>query len=176
MDYRLFIAIDPPDEIRSALHDLCTGLEKVRWMPLDQIHLTIRFIGPGDGALIDDMCHNLSIYEFEPFELRVRGTGHFPPRGEPKVIWAGLEPSESLKRLYNGVNNSLVPCGIEREGRKFSPHITLGRLKHERPGAVGQWLSRTASYRSQPFKVDSFHLYTSRLNPQGAIHEKLASF
>lgn len=176
MQYRLFISVDPPDDIRYEIHELCTGLERIRWTPEEQIHLTMRFIGPGDAHLVEDMCEELSEIPFDPFEIAVRGTGHFPLRGEPKVLWAGIEPSEELKTLYRNISTALTRCGIPREGRNFMPHITLGRLKRERIHTLGQWLSRTSTYSCGPFPVEKFHLYTSRLRPEGAIHEKLASF
>jgi len=176
MDYRLFIAIDLPETVREELSRLCCSLEKIRWVSEEQFHLTLRFIGRGDGALVRDLCDRLSILETQPFFLSLQGTGCFPPGGDPKILWAGLEQSVPLSKLYRQIQKELVLCGIEREGRKFIPHITLGRLKGEPLLNVGQWLSRTSSFKTEDFEVDSFHLYTSQLYPEGAVHNKLASF
>ncbi|MBB6480196.1 RNA 2',3'-cyclic phosphodiesterase [Spirochaeta isovalerica] len=176
MDYRLFVAIDLPDAVRDELSVLCRHLERVRWTPQDQFHLTLRFIGRGDGALVRDLCEQLSSLEPDPFSLILAGTGYFPPRGMPNILWAGVQPSDQLKKLYRRVDEALFYCGVKREGRKFAPHITLGRLTGEPHDAVGEWLAGTASFRSSSFDVRSFHLYTSRLTSRGALHTKLASF
>lgn len=176
MEYRLFISIDPPEIIRKEMEKIYRNLQKVRWSPDSQLHLTLRFIGRGDELLIRDLVDVLDSIDFDPFTLQIRGTGHFPLRGKPQILWAGLEPSDQLIRLYKDIENALVQCGIKREGRRFHPHITLGRLKGESVHSVGEWLTATSTFRSSPFPVNSFHLYNSRLNPDGAIHEKLVSF
>jgi len=100
MCFRLFLAIDPPVEIRNILHSICYGLDAVKWTAEDQIHLTLRFIGAADGLLLDDICHKLSEMESSSFSLKIKGVGYFPPRGEPKVLWAGLDESPQLKKLH----------------------------------------------------------------------------
>ena len=176
MMYRLFIAIDLPENVRRQIRTICTGLEHVKWVSDEQSHLTLRFIGEADGLLLEDLCRTLSELEADSFSLQIQGTGYFPPRREPKVLWAGLKESPELKKLYGKINKALVSCGIMREKRKFTPHITLGRIKGESSQSVAVYLNRHHRFKSPPFTVDQYHLYTSRLTPRGAIHEKLASF
>lgn len=176
MSYRLFIAIDPPQAVRRKISSICRGPEYVRWMSEEQIHLTIRFIGEADGLLLDSICSELSKLEIRSFRLKVKGVGHFPPRGEPKVIWAGLTESASLIKMYGKISSSLAECGIKRESRKFAPHITLGRVRGGAAVEIARYLEAHHNFRSDSFGVNCFHLYTSRLTPEGAIHEKVASF
>jgi RNA 2',3'-cyclic 3'-phosphodiesterase len=176
MNYRLFLAIDPPVEIRNLIYSICRGPESVKWVKEDQIHLTVRFIGDADGHLLDDICSNLSELVSPAFTLKMRGVGHFPPHGEPKVLWAGIDDSPLLIKLYGKINKSLLDCGIERDQRKFAPHITLGRNKGGPSQAIAEYLLRNTRFKSDLFNVNQYHLYSSRLTPKGAIHEKLASF
>lgn len=176
MSYRLFLAIDLPEKTRESLFELCSGITKVRWMPIEQFHLTIRFIGDSSKMMVEDICEALEDFTFEPFDLTIKDTGYFPPGGDPKVLWTGIESNQTLKKLYKNINTSLTKCGIAREGRKFHPHITLGRVKGESLSSLGDWLSATSRFQSDPIRIDSFHLYNSRLTPDGAIHDKLCSF
>ena len=93
---RLFIAIDLPDTIKKNLETMFFGIPGARWVAPDQIHLTVRFIGDVDGALYLDIKNELEEVSISPFDIRLKGVGHFPPRGMPRVLWVGLDKNESL--------------------------------------------------------------------------------
>jgi 2'-5' RNA ligase len=176
MKYRLFLAIDPPELIRKSLISLCSGLENIKWVSEEQIHLTLRFIGDADGSVLQDIVSALSSLEIQSFLLKPAGVGFFPPKGTPKVLWAGLETNAELVKMYRSVNNALETYGLEKEHRKFYPHLTLGRIKEESTDSIADYLSRNNNFHSQSFPVNEYHLYTSHLTAKGAIHEKIASF
>ncbi len=168
---RLFVAVPMPEEIAEELDRLCEGLPGVRWTDLDDFHLTLRFIGEVDQATFCDIGEALMSVSLPPFELRLRGIGHFPPRGEPHTLWAGVEDPEPVRRLRRAVERALEEAGIEPERRKFVPHVTLGRVKEPLPPSrFASFLCRTALFRSSAFTVSGFTLYSSWLRPEGALH------
>ena len=101
----------------------------------------------------------------------MKGVGHFPPRGAPRIIWAGLEKSETLMFLRKKIDTALLQIGVTPEKRKFSPHITLARLKNTPPQKVARFLSGNGLFSQEPFQVEDFKLYSSTLTPKGAIHK-----
>ncbi len=129
MNKRLFVAIDPPQQIRDHLALLCCGLPGARWTPPEQFHLTLSFIGEVDGSTFLDIREALAEISVPQFSLQLQGVGFFPPRGQPRVIWAGIEKSEPLHLLQRKITTRLFQRGLEPDNRKFSPHITLARLQ-----------------------------------------------
>lgn len=173
---RLFVALPIDPEIRRRLAELGGTIPGSRPVPEDQIHLTLRFIGEVDAALFHDVREQLHGLRAGPLQLTVRGTGHFPPRGNPRVVWAGIEPAGQVIILRNRVNTILSVCGIAPEQRKFHPHITLARLRDCSPKRVADFLAGNALLQSPEFTVDRVHLYSSRLTADGAIHRLEGSY
>lgn len=173
---RLFIAIDLPESVKQEMARLCCGLPGARWVGTEQLHLTLRFIGEVDGGLFRDIRERLVEVRSEPFTLQLDGVGFFPPRGKPRVIWVGLKKSSELLQLRCRIESCLVAIGLEREGRKFSPHITLARLKNTPPVKVGRFLENHNLFLSRTWTVDEFFLYSSQLGRNGAIHRVEAGY
>lgn len=175
MTKRLFIAIPFPADIITALHALQHGITKARWLPEQQLHLTLRFLGDVDETSFEPLQEELGRIQLPPFSLAVAGTGAFPPRGLPRVLWAGLSPSPPLLSLARQVEEQVVAAGFPREHRPYSPHITLGRLTSANPAEVRHYLEEHRSFALPSFAVERFILYGSRLTPKGAIHTPLSS-
>jgi hypothetical protein len=97
--YRLFVALDFPEQVRLELGRLCFGLKGAKWMTEDQLHLTVRFIGEVDGAVFRDIKEALQTVTAEPFDLELRGIGFFPPKRNPEILWVGTEKNPSLDHL-----------------------------------------------------------------------------
>ncbi|HZR82157.1 MAG TPA: RNA 2',3'-cyclic phosphodiesterase [Candidatus Binatia bacterium] len=173
---RLFVSIELPDDVKEALRRVCCDVPGARWLEPDEMHLTLRFIGEVDGLVFHDIADALDDVRGEPFPLEVRGVGHFPPRGEPHVLWAGIEKSDALVDLRNRVEAAVVRAGVAPEGRKFSPHLTLARLKATPQRAVGSFLAMNGLLRCDPFTVRDFHLYSSQLSAKRAVHRCEASY
>jgi RNA 2',3'-cyclic 3'-phosphodiesterase len=174
--FRLFVALDLPEEIRDELHAMAFGLPGARWVEKAQIHLTLRFIGEVDGAAFQDIKDALAGIHARPFSMRLKGVGHFPPRKEPRVLWVGVEDNSNLLQLRNRVERALVGAGLEPEHRKFAPHITLARLKDTPLGKLTNFLAGNALYASKSFEVSEFHLYLSRLTAKEAIHTREVTY
>ena len=168
---RLFIAVDLPAEIKNNLESMSYGIPGAKWIDPQQIHLTVRFIGEVDGTTFLDIKTALEQVSLEPFSMALKGVGHFPPRGKPRVLWVGIEQSEPLQSLKSRIDRILATVGLQPEGRKFSPHITLARLKNSPIDKVADFLAGNGLFSQEPFEIKDFKLYSSTLTPKGAIHK-----
>lgn len=174
---RLFVAIDLPDTVKTSLEPLARGLGDVRWTTADQQHLTLRFIGEINNGQANDIADALSLVPGLPFELQLKGIGHFPPRGEPRVIWTGIAKNAELKALKRRIDQALKQAGTERDPQKYTPHVTLARLRRPPTQAgLATYLMRHSLYQSPPFTVSGFQLYSSWLNPDGPDYQLEASY
>jgi 2'-5' RNA ligase len=167
---RLFVAIALPEAVEERLSMISCGLPGARWLSAGQHHLTLRFIGELDSSRFLDVREALAAVRAEPFSLQLQGTGFFPPRKKPQVLWVGVEKNEQLLRLRNRVESVLVAAGLAPEQRKFAPHITLARLKKTPSVRLGRYLEAHSMFFLPPFQVQEFRLYTSVLSPGGAKH------
>ncbi|MDF1614203.1 RNA 2',3'-cyclic phosphodiesterase [Desulfurivibrio dismutans] len=175
--YRLFTAIDLPPELAARLAAMGFGLPGARWLPEDQLHLTLRFIGEVDGGRFYEIREALADVRAEPFTMHLQGFGCFPPRGPARILWAGVEPTAPVAALYRKVENVLVRQGLaDPEKRKFAPHVTVARLQQPPKSRLGNFLAGNNLYRSEEFTVNQFHLYSSQLTNKGAIHYLEASY
>ena len=167
---RLFVAIDLPAHIRERLSPICCGLPGARWVDPDRMHLTLRFIGDVDSTVFNDVREALTEVRSSPFSIQLEGVGFFPPRRQPRVVWVGVKKNEQLVQLRNRVESVLVRAGLEPEGRKYSPHITLARLNNTPAAKIGAFLAHNGLFMTEEFPVNEFLLYSSVLNSKGAKH------
>ncbi len=174
--YRLFVAVDLPEEEKRAVAAIGHKLGGARRVPVDQIHLTLRFIGEADENQFAAIKGALAGISAVPFPLALLGVGHFPPGRHPRVLWVGIETSEPLLQLQQEVELALANVGIAPDERRFSPHITIARLKDTPPGAVLALEERHQGFACAPFQVTEFYLYSSILTRDGAIHKREATY
>jgi 2'-5' RNA ligase len=167
---RLFIALCLDESTRQLLGGLGRNIPGARTVPAEQLHLTLRFIGDVDGAVFHDIKEQLCLLQSPPVTFCIKGVGHFPPRGNPRVLWAGIEPAGAVIMLRNRVNTVLSRCGIQKEQRKFHPHITLARLNRSPAGRVARFLSANSLLELPAATVDTVTLFSSKLTNKGAIH------
>jgi 2'-5' RNA ligase len=166
---RLFTALALPDPVADSLLALEAGVPGARWQRREQLHLTLRFIGEVDGrdaASIDDALATISA---PAFTMELKGVGSFGGR-VPRDLWAGVRASEPLVHLHRKIESALQRIGLEPDGRKFTPHVTLARLKGAHNGTVADYLTDHALYASAPFPVNVFILYSSKLTSNGSIY------
>lgn len=173
---RLFVAIDLPDEVKASLIGFTRELPVAKWVGPEELHLTLRFIGEVAQETCSLIKSALSRVSFEAFPLTLRGVGHFPPGKHPRVLWVGMDPGNTLIRLQQEVELALIDAGIAPDERRFSPHITLARLKETAPGMVLRFETTHAALACAPFQVTEFILFSSVLTHQGAIHSKEAVY
>jgi len=178
---RTFIAVEISKAIRAEIQAIRERLKKiqanVKWVEQDNTHLTIKFIGDVGPDQVPAICSAIekAAGAARQFDIEIRGVGTFSRR-RPSVLWVGVEdPSEELARLHVELENALHKLGIEKENRKFSPHITMGRVrggKNIRELLEGLDAQRTAHLGTS--RVESLILFESKLTPQGPIYSRLA--
>ncbi len=173
---RLFVAIRFPESVAEQLEDIAYGLPGAGWLPAEQYHLTLRFIGDPGTLTVSDLDAALRTVRAEAFHFDLKGSGHFPLRGAPEVVWAGVDSNEALSRLRNRVEAALTRAGVPPEGRKFHPHVTLARVKDAQERDIAAWQARTGLFRLPDIPVQEFHLFSSVLKPHGAEHTVEATY
>ena len=173
---RLFVAIDLPEEMKKEIAGISGNLPGARWVPGALLHLTLRFIGDVDESTLQAVKTALAMARCLPFTLRLKGVGHFPPGKQPRVLWVGVEESRPLLVLQKGVEAALIAAGIAPDERRFSPHITIARLKETPLPPVAAFEERYGNFLAGPFPGGTFHLYSSTLTREGAIHTREATF
>lgn len=167
---RLFVAAELPEAVKERLAGISYGLPGAAWVPPEQMHLTLRFLGEVEDGLFRDIREALGGLRSPSFYLTLKGLGHFPKRGDPEVLWAGVAENPELVRLRNRIESLLVKRGAEPEARKFHPHVTLARVKEARAPWIGQYLIDNALFAVHDIPIQGFGLWSSRLQPDGAEH------
>lgn len=184
---RAFIAIDLPEPIQESIEKQTArlrqslGNEIVRWVPLKNMHLTLKFLGNISASHLDFLKQMLAqTADTHPqFDLQIGGIGSFPNSKRPRVIWAGIHAPADLTSLQRAVETGAIRLGYEKEERPFSPHLTLGRVRQNLDPAalqtVGAALNTIQVGKIGSAKIDSIHLYKSELNSNGSVYAKLFS-
>lgn len=184
---RAFIAVELPGEVASFLARLQDDLRKreqapVKWVHPESIHLTLKFLGNIDARKVDAIAAAISgaAKGIGPLRLRLGAPGAFPNLRAPRVICIGLEgQTEELSNLHRNIDSALVPLGFSPEKRRFSPHLTLGRVRDK--AAPNEWrllgeaVSTLKVETSLAFEAMAVSLMRSTLTREGAIYDRLAS-
>ena len=126
---RLFVAIPIPEDIRLWLHNLRGGVPGARWVAPENYHLSLRFIGELDHGLAADIDVALSQVRAPAFSVELSGVGYFGKGAKARTLWAGVAPCDALGHLQTKIEAALTQTGLPEERRKYSPHVTVARLK-----------------------------------------------
>lgn len=181
---RLFVAVDLPAEVKSALSELRDAWQKkiptARWSKPENMHLTLRFIGANVPAeKVEPIKSALAGIRADRFNLSLARLGRFPPseKKAPRVLWAGIMRNDGLDALHAAVETALNSAGFAPENRSFNPHITLARLKTHKPTPEADSFLRAGSdFKTDAFRVDEFLLYESQLTPQGPRYAHIGHY
>jgi 2'-5' RNA ligase len=180
---RLFIATSFPETVTRDLNDRVaatkTKFPPASWVRPHSQHLTFAFLGEQDESLIDKLAPPLESHfsGVAKFTAMLRGCGFFPNQQRARVGWVGLEPEEPFDEIARVVRDIVRHSGVELDRADFRPHLTLMRMRESWPPASIDLFERTLrDYRSEPFVVDKVTLYSSQLNPKGAIHTPVRVF
>lgn len=180
---RLFIAvrIETSEKLLELLASFRKELKeaKIRWTDPGSYHITLAFLGDTRENQIPAICTMLkaACSQGSAFELRLKGAGVFRNNRDPRVLWARLEHSAELDSLFIAVSSGLKAEGIGLEDRPFSPHLTLGRVKHiPDTKALETLITRYSSTEIQVQHVDELILYESILRPEGPVYKPLGIY
>jgi 2'-5' RNA ligase len=158
---RLFTGIEIPPDIADRLAMLRGGLPNARWIDRDNYHLTLRFIGDVDRRVAEDVAESLDRVRRPVFSLRLTGVSALGTK-RPHAIVAMAEPTAALIELQAEHERILQRIGLPPEGRKYTPHVTLARLRHGHPRDIAEYLTLRGGFFAQPFAVERFVLFSSR--------------
>lgn len=167
---RLFVGIQIPAELRQRMAMLATPIDGARWVPEENLHITVRFIGDIPEDVAEDLAAALHGVKAPAFQVAIAGAGHFETRKRVRALWLDIERNEALQALHDRVDGTLVRSGLAPEGRRYKPHVTLARLKEARPATVRDWLAANGMFRAVPFLADKFVLFSSHLGRKGSIY------
>lgn len=167
---RLFTAIELPEPLRARLAALCVGIDGARWVPPENLHLTLRFIGEIDEGVAHDVVDALDRITAPGFPLTLAGAGHFESGRKVRSLWVGIERNDALVLLQTRIESALKRAGLPPDARRFTPHVTLARLNNGAREPVARWLAANSLFRALPFTVERFALYSSFLGRSGSIY------
>ncbi len=178
---RLFTALDLSPEVLAALGNASARLRplaKLRWSPVENLHITTKFIGELPEERLDEARAALGgLAAREAFPVRVSGLGWFPDARNPRVLWAGIQGGEALTNLARDTGAALERIGVSSETKAYAPHLTLARGgRMAMNGALLQEVQRGSGAEFGEFTAERFWLYESRLAPGGSVYTKLSAF
>lgn len=179
---RCFVAIELPDDALrriTALQRRHATLDRaVRWSRPEQMHLTLKFLGEVPDADVPRVCEAVATAtaKHSPFPLAVRGCGCFPPGGSARILWVGIdEPTGALARLQTGCEQALADLGYPPEGRAFTAHVTVARVRDPRASReVRAAATAEAAFDAGEPSVREVVVFESRLAPAGAQYVAVA--
>jgi len=182
---RAFIAIDLTPEIRQHLEQVSAQLKErlesapVRWVPVDNIHLTLKFLGDVSLANLEILKKMLQteVAGHHAFEISVGGVGAFPSPRHARVIWVGVEAPPELAAIQRGIESSMARLGYAREDRPFTAHLTLGRVSRNATSRDSHLICDALDAVKVGFlgvaNVIAVQLYRSDLKPSGAVYTRI---
>jgi len=182
---RSFIAIDLPESLYTPLDQISENLQgklkdmPIRWVPVPNIHLTLKFLGDVSEKNIPMIQEILSAEaaSHRQFEISVGGFGVFPSFTRPRVIWIGVEAPEELHQLYRRIDVETARLGYAPDKRKFNPHVTLGRVSRNANSKEVRFIGGVLRKYKLGFlgaaRIVGVHLFRSDLSPKGAVYTKL---
>ena len=172
---RLFTGIEIPPEAGAALASLRGGLPGARWIDPENYHITLRFIGDVDDVAAREAASVLGGVKRAPFEVCLTGLDSFGGR-KPRAIVAGADGGQALLDMQAEQERLMRRIGLEPEGRKFTPHVTLARLRHASSRDVAEYLAARGLFRTAPFPVTRFVLFSSRASTGGGPYVVEAAY
>jgi 2'-5' RNA ligase len=191
---RIFIGIDLDDAIRTSIATFLDGVRgfapDVRWVSVESLHITLKFIGEQKPEHVDAIRERLKQIEGRPIEIRFAAYGFFPTARSPRVFWIGIDSGPQLAQLARDIDAATAELGIPSEERAFSPHLTLARgsggsgspkwRKGDHPNSDFSLLDkRLAAMPPLEFgtmTAREFILYQSQLSPKGSKYTRLQRY
>ncbi len=173
---RLFVALPLREDIQQKVASLRGGIPDAKWIPEENMHITLVFLGELPHSDLQDISLTLGRIQCSEFQIQLDSVGMFGSEKRPRILWAGVAATEPLARLRKKVAIALENSGFQIEERRFKPHITLARIHQSPYQRIRQYLSDNALFKTAPVHIDTFTLFSSHLAHSGAIHTEEMSF
>jgi 2'-5' RNA ligase len=173
---RLFVGLSLPDGVIARLSMICAGVPGASWVEPSNMHLTVRFIGEVEEADAAEIDALLAAIAAPAFSIELAGVNTFGEGAKARALWAAVRPSAELAHLQAKVESAVVRAGQPREGRKFTPHVTLAHLSKPQPPRLAAFLEGNALLQAGPFRIEQFTLFESRLGKGGPVYIPLVDY
>lgn len=167
---RLFVAVDLPWDLKQRLALLAGGVPGARWVPPENLHISLRFIGEVSPVQAEEIDHALAAVRAPRFSLSLAGVGLFEKSSRGGVLWVGVERNPALDHLQAKIETALQRAGLERERRRFAPHVTLARLGNAPEAKVAAFVQANNLFRAAPVPMEHFFLFSSHLHRDGSVY------
>lgn len=167
---RLFVGVELPWELRQRLINLAGGLPGARWVPQENLHLTLRFVGEVPPNQAEEVDLALAALRGRPFELAVGGVGTHNRGGREVALWVGVDKTPTLEHLQSKIETALQRAGLPPERRRFIPHVTLARLDSFVEAKLAAYVQTNNLFRAGPVTMDRFTLFSSQLGKEASVY------
>jgi RNA 2',3'-cyclic 3'-phosphodiesterase len=168
---RLFVALDLPWHLRQRVAALVGGgIPGARWVPPENYHMTLRFIGEAPAHRAEEIDLALAGLRARGFSLTLAGLGTFAKGGRSTALWVGVERNPQLDHLQSKIETALQRIGLEPERRRFQPHVTLARLDNVAEGKLASFVQAHNLFRADPVPVEHFTLFSSQLGKEASVY------
>ncbi|MCW3473408.1 RNA 2',3'-cyclic phosphodiesterase [Limobrevibacterium gyesilva] len=167
---RLFVGLDLPWEVKQRLGVLAGGVPGARWVPPENYHMTLRFIGEVPAHRAEEIDLALATLRARGFALTLAGVGTFAKGGRDTQLWVGVERNPQLDHLQAKIETALQRAGLEPERRRFAPHVTLARLDNAVPTKLAAFVQAHNLFRAEPVPVAHFTLFSSQLGKEASVY------
>jgi 2'-5' RNA ligase len=167
---RLFVGLDLPHSLRERLSFLSGGVPGARWVPPENYHITLRFIGEVAAHQAEEIDLALAALKARGFALSLTGVGTFEKGGRPIALWVGVERNPQLDLLQSKIETACQRTGLEPERRRFAPHVTLARLDNPVESKLAAFVQANNLFRAEPMPVTHFTLFSSRLGKEASVY------
>jgi 2'-5' RNA ligase len=184
---RAFIAIDIPLHLQDAIEKQTSRLRQtlgndlIRWIPAQNMHLTLKFLGDIASSHVEFLKQLLTreAAQHSQFDFQIGGLGSYPNSRRPRILWVGLHAPAELASLQKSIEAGTTRLGYEQEEHDFSPHLTIGRVRQNISATelpkIRAVLDNIQLGNIGTARVDSIHLVKSELNPNGSVYTNLFS-
>jgi 2'-5' RNA ligase len=181
---RTFIAVETPPDVVGRAMKLARSLAPtaeaadVKWVSPENLHWTVKFLGDIHPRDLAEICQALAVAarSVAPFRMTVAGAGAFPNIDRPRTLWLGAgEGGECLVALADAIETEMTQIGFRREGRRYEPHLTIGRVRTGGPAQseLAARLAENTDFDGGAMEVDEVVLFSSELRPSGPVYEAL---
>jgi 2'-5' RNA ligase len=175
---RIFIALDIPEQVRAHLTEYMERAHllapEARWARVEGLHVTLKFIGHVDDAVVEKIKAGLRSIKATPLEVKFSGVGFFPNPNAGRVFWAGVNGSDSLPKLASTIDAAMEKIGIPRETKPYHPHLTLARTSSRPLRGLKPLLDEPPQFGTMTAR--EFFLYQSQPQKGGSKYTKLERF
>jgi 2'-5' RNA ligase len=181
---RTFIAVEISSEVRGKTQRLISALAatsaNVKWVEPENLHLTLKFLGDVEMLEVPQLCQAVdeAVADLPPFDVQFHGAGAFPSVERPRTVWVGMTAgSEEMVALHDALEQRLAALGFRSDGRRFRPHLTIGRVRSSSPSEIRVLASLLADQRDfvgGSGDVSEVVVFSSELSRAGPAYEPLS--